>query len=100
MTRRRKTQGKVPYQDQWCIPDDLWARIEPLLPPHKPPPLGCHRQLIIDQPLILKPGDIRAILTWRLSRRGRKDIAGEGVNAVQEALTAGIWRRSNGRGWC
>ncbi len=29
--------------DQWRIPDELWARIEPLLPPGKPHPLGCHR---------------------------------------------------------
>jgi len=24
------------------MPDELWARIEPLLPPGKPHPLGCH----------------------------------------------------------
>ena len=28
--------------EQWRIPDELWARIEPLLPPSKPHPLGCH----------------------------------------------------------
>jgi transposase len=28
--------------DRWRIPDELWARIEPLLPPPKPHPLGCH----------------------------------------------------------
>jgi transposase len=28
--------------DQWRIPDELWARMEPLLPPGKPHPLGCH----------------------------------------------------------
>ena len=27
----------------WGMPDELWARIEPLLPPGKPHPLGCHR---------------------------------------------------------
>lgn len=26
----------------WRIPDALWERIEPLLPPGKPHPLGCH----------------------------------------------------------
>ena len=26
----------------WRIPDELWMRIEPLLPPGKPHPLGCH----------------------------------------------------------
>ena len=28
--------------DDWRIPDELWARIEPLLPPRPPHPLGCH----------------------------------------------------------
>jgi transposase len=27
----------------WRIPDELWERIVPLLPPRKPHPLGCHR---------------------------------------------------------
>ncbi len=26
----------------WQLPDALWERIEPLLPPGKPHPLGCH----------------------------------------------------------
>lgn len=29
--------------DQWRIPDELWAEIEPGLPDGKPHPLGCHR---------------------------------------------------------
>jgi transposase len=29
--------------DQWRIPDALWARIEPLLPPGKPHRFGGHR---------------------------------------------------------
>ena len=32
----------VTAADQWRIPDELWARIAPLLPPGKPHPLGCH----------------------------------------------------------
>jgi putative transposase len=27
----------------WRIPDELWERIVPLLPPRQPHPLGCHR---------------------------------------------------------
>src|SRR5436853_7514125 len=30
--------------DGWRIPDELWERIEPWLPPGKPHPLGCHRR--------------------------------------------------------
>lgn len=28
--------------EKWLIPDELWERIEPLLPEGKPHPLGCH----------------------------------------------------------
>lgn len=35
---------KLFYQDDgWRLPDELWARMEPLLPAPKPHPLGCHR---------------------------------------------------------
>jgi putative transposase len=33
----------------WRIPDELWDRIEPLLPPRKPHPLGCHRPRVDDR---------------------------------------------------
>ncbi len=33
----------------WRIPDTLWERIEPLLPPRKPHPLGCHRPRVEDR---------------------------------------------------
>ena len=35
--------------DVWRIPDALWERIEPLLPPRKPHPLGCHRPRVDDR---------------------------------------------------
>ena len=34
--------------DDWRIPDELWARIAPLLPPGKPHPLGCHNPRVDD----------------------------------------------------
>src|SRR5262245_53165481 len=33
----------------WRIPDALWERIHPLLPPRKPHPLGCHRPRVADR---------------------------------------------------
>ena len=33
----------------WRIPDGLWEHIEPLLPPRKPHPLGCHRPRVDDR---------------------------------------------------
>ena len=32
--------------DGWRISDELWEKIEPLLPPGKPHPLGCHRRRV------------------------------------------------------
>ena len=37
-----KTKHKV-KDDGWRIPDALWEKIEPLLPPPPSHPLGCHR---------------------------------------------------------
>jgi hypothetical protein len=34
--------GMVKQDDGWRLPGRLWAQMEPLLPPRKPPPLGCH----------------------------------------------------------
>ena len=33
----------------WRIPDALWERIEPLLPPRPPHPLGCHNPRVADR---------------------------------------------------
>ena len=44
----KPTAAPVP-DDQWRIPDPLWRRIEPLLPPRPPHPLGCHRPRVADR---------------------------------------------------
>ena len=33
----------------WRIPDELWERIQPRLPPRKPHPLECHRPRVDDR---------------------------------------------------
>ncbi len=35
--------------EKWFLPDELWARIEPLLPAPKPHPLGCHNPRVSDR---------------------------------------------------
>jgi putative transposase len=35
--------------DRWRIPDTLWGRIEPLLPPRPRHPLGCHNPRVSDR---------------------------------------------------
>jgi putative transposase len=34
--------GLVKQDDGWRLPDELWAKMEPLLPPRPKHPLGCH----------------------------------------------------------
>ena len=34
--------GLIADDDGWRIPDELWDLMEPLLPPRKEHPLGCH----------------------------------------------------------
>lgn len=41
--------GLVSKDDGWRIPDELWERMEPLLPPRKPHPLGCHNPRVPDR---------------------------------------------------
>ena len=41
--------GLVVRDDKWRIPDKLWERMEPLLPPGKPHPLGCHNPRVPDR---------------------------------------------------
>lgn len=41
--------GLITHDDGWRISDALWERIEPLLPPRKPHPLGCHNPRVPDR---------------------------------------------------
>lgn len=41
--------GLVVKDDGWRIPDELWERIEPLLPELPPHPLGCCRPRVPDR---------------------------------------------------
>ncbi len=41
--------GRVVEDDGWRIPDALWAQIQPLIPPGKPHPLGCHNPRVPDR---------------------------------------------------
>jgi transposase len=34
--------GMIVKDDQWRIPDELWEKMEPILPAPKTHPLGCH----------------------------------------------------------
>jgi len=47
--RECKKMGMVCKDDGWRIPDRLWHKMEPLLPPRKPHPLGCHNPRVPDR---------------------------------------------------
>ena len=41
--------GLIVKDDNWRLSDQLWEQIEPLLPPRKPHPLGCHNPRVPDR---------------------------------------------------
>jgi putative transposase len=41
--------GLVNRDDGWRLPDWLWERVEPLLPPRPAHPLGCHNRRVPDR---------------------------------------------------
>ncbi len=38
--------GAGKKDDGWRMPDELWAKLEPLLPARPAHPLGCHNSLV------------------------------------------------------
>lgn len=41
--------GTEQVRRDWRIPDPMWEKIKPLLPPGKPHPLGCHNPRVRDR---------------------------------------------------
>jgi transposase len=41
--------GLITKNDKWKIPQEIWEQMEPLLPPRKPHPLGCHNPRVSDR---------------------------------------------------
>ena len=41
--------GLVTKDDGWRIPDALWEKMKPLIPPGKSHPLGCHNPRVPDR---------------------------------------------------
>jgi hypothetical protein len=44
-----KAKRRSVRDDGWRLPDALWARMEPLLPPRPKHPLGCHNPRVPDR---------------------------------------------------
>ena len=45
----QQTPKRVRVRRAWRTPDAWWAEIEPLLPPRKRHPLGCHNPRVDDR---------------------------------------------------
>jgi transposase len=44
-----KPRQRVARDDGWRLPDALWAKMQPLLPPRPKHPLGCHNPRVPDR---------------------------------------------------
>ena len=99
--------GLVVSDDGWRMPDWLWERIEPLLPPPPSHPLGCHRPRVSDRDamdailLVLRTG-----MQWNALERDRRLFVVGGASAlpgvgagrrVPRDLAAGAARLRRGR---
>ncbi len=75
--------GRVASDDGWRIPDELWAQMEPLLPPAKPHPLGCHNPPV--------PGRVAMNAILFVLRTGCQwnALEGTGLAGWSNARTAG-----------
>lgn len=45
----QKPRRRPVRDDGWRLPDELWAKMEPLLPPRSKHPLGCHNPRVPDR---------------------------------------------------
>lgn len=41
--------GLLVRDDHWRMPDEVWEKMEPLIPPGQPHPLGCHNPRVPDR---------------------------------------------------
>lgn len=82
-----------PADDGWRIPDALWEKIEPLLPPPPPHPLGCHRQRVPNRAaldaifLVLRTG-----IQWNALGMTRTCSSSAAHRRFQEWEAAGVFQ--------
>lgn len=86
-----RSTGLVCGDDGWRVPDWLWERIAPLIPPHPVHPLGCGRRRVPDRTimnailLVLRTGiqwnalDATGIANSKTAHRRFQEWVGAGV---------------------
>src|SRR5215213_3770289 len=78
--------------DGWRLPDGLWARMEPLLPPRPRHPLGCHNPRVPDRAamdaifFVLRTG-----CHWNALRETRICSSSSAHRRFQEWVKAGVF---------
>jgi transposase len=91
--------GLVMRGDRWQIPDQLWARMQPLLPEPPPHPKGGHRPRVPDRAamqailFVLRTG-----CTWNALRATGICSSSSAHRRFQEWTKAGVFREFWRRG--
>src|SRR5918911_3378958 len=96
-TARKPTKWRV-RDDGWRLPDALWARMEPLLPPRPKHPLGCHNPRVPDRAamdaIFFVP---RTGCQWNALRETTICFSSSAHRRFQEWVAAGVfaafWRK-------
>ena len=85
--------GVVTRDDGWRVPDELWAKMEPLLPARPAHPLGCHNPRTPDRRamdgifLVLRTG-----MQWRALKATRLCGPSSAYRRYREWLAAGVFQ--------
>lgn len=93
-----KARHRAVRDDGWRLPDKLWAKMEPLLPPRPAHPLGCHNPRVPDRAamdaifFVLRTG-----CQWHALRETGLCSSSSAHRRFQEWVQAGVfaafWRR-------
>jgi putative transposase len=89
--------GLVCKDDGWRLPDELWVKMEPLLPARKAHPLGCHRPRVPDRVamnailLVLRTG-----MQWNVFNLSEICSSSSAYRRFAEWRDAGFFERF----WC
>jgi transposase len=86
--------GVLKKDDGWRIPDELWRKIEPLLPPRPEHPLGCHNPRVPDRNamdailLVLRTG-----MQWQALKATGICHPSSAYRRFREWLSAGVFHQ-------
>jgi transposase len=87
-----KTKRRRVRDDGWRLPDALWAKMEPLLPPRPKHPLGCHNPRVPDRAamdaifFVLRTG-----CHWNALKETRICSSSSAHRRFQEWVAAGVF---------